>query len=483
MSIKQKTISGLIWTFTDTFLVRGMSFIASLILARLIGPEEFGLIGMITIFMAMGVSLVDGGMTSSIIRTKKTDNRDYSTVFYVNLGVSIIVYVILFVLAPYISAFYNQNVLTNIIRIYCLSFITSAFSAVQLAILNKEMNFRSIVKCNAPATLIGSLVGVYLGIHNYGVWSIVIMFLCIQIITSMLLWYFSSWRPTLLFSFEKLKLHFKFGYKLMLSGLLDIIFNNSYNVIIGKMFPVQILGYYERSKTLSDYPSTTISGVLGRVTYPMMVKIQDDTKKLNKFYKNILQTLFFMITPLMFGLAAIAKPIFLFILGKDWLHAVPFFQILCISSILYPIHSLNINVLKVFGRSDLFLKLEVVKKLVIVIGIIIGIQFGIMGLVWSSVVSSFLALLINTHYSGKMINYNTKSQLMDMIPVLIISSLIFLLMSRLIFYMENYSLIVQICVSSVVGCIIYLLINYLFKIKAMMFSLNLIKIKKYDSSK
>lgn len=477
MSLKKQASSGVFWTFMDSFILKGFSFISSIFLARLLGPKEFGLIGMISVFVAVGTSMVDSGLSASIIRTKNADDSDYSTVFYLNLGMSFLVYGLLFFSAPYIAEFYNQEILINIIRLYCLSFIISAFSSIQLAILNRDMSFKKIMRYNMPGAMIGAIVGIGMGYLGYGVWSIVWMYLSTQIIQSIALWVNSKWKPSLLFSKEKLKFHYGFGYKLMLSGLIDTIFKNIYNILIGKFFSVQTLGFYERAKSFNSYPVTTLTNIISKVSYPLLAQIQDQKEKIGNVYRQLLQFTFFIITPLMLGTSAIAKPLFLLILGEQWIKAVPFFQILCLSGIFYPIHAFNINVLKVYGRSDLFLKLEVIKKVIISISILITFQFGIYGLVWSSVFTSFIALLINTHYSSQMIQYSTKDQIKDMIPTFFYAGLMSLLMYGVVLTLRNHSLYSQILIPSFIGLIFYFLINYLFKTTPFIFAINLIKEK------
>ena len=478
MSLKQKTILGVAWSFAEAIFLKGLSFIAMVLLARWLGPIDFGLMGMIAVFIGIGTSLVDSGMSSSIIRTKNADDSDFSTVFYMNMAISLLVYALMFYTAPYISSFYGQVVLIDIIRIYCLIFIISAFSAVQLAILNKEMRFKRMMLLNAPSTIIGVCVGLFLGYNDYGVWSIVSMYMTTKIIFSLLLWITGSWKPSLNFSKEKLKYHYNFGYKLMLSGLLGVVFDNSYNIIIGKYFPVQTLGYYERAKRFTQYPSITITDIVGKVTYPMLAQLQDDTPKLSIIYRSLLRIAFFVIAPLMLGLAAIAEPLFDLILGREWVAAVPYFQVLSLAGMLFPIHAFNVNVLKVYGRSDLFLKLEVFKKSFLAIGIIIGLQFGVIGLVWSSVLVSLISLLINTYYSSKLIHYSTKRQLLDMLPILLLASLTFLLMYYSVYLFIDYSNIVQIAIASLIGITFYLLIHSFFKASPLYALLTYIKNRK-----
>lgn len=478
MSLKKQTLSGILWTFTDTFVLRGFSFFASIILARLLGPTEFGLIGMISVFIAIGASLVDSGLSASIIRTQNADDSDYSTVFYLNLSMSLLVYGILFFTAPLIADFYGQEALISIIRIYCFSFVISAFSAIQIAMLNKEMQFKKIMQYNIPGTLIGVIVGVGMGYLGYGAWSIVGMYLSTQIVQSIVLWSFSTWKPSLTFSREKLKYHYGFGYKLMLSGLLETVFKDIYKVIIGKFYSVQYLGYYERAHSFNTYPVTMLTSVISKVSYPLLSKIQDQKKRIAVVYRQLIQFSFFVTAPIMLGAAAIAKPLFLLVLGNQWLPAVPFFQILCLSGMFYPIHAFNINVLKVYGRSDLFLKLELIKKGIITVSILLAFQFGIYGLVWSSVFTSVVALLINTHYSSRMIHYTTWQQVQDILVTLVKAGIMAGLMWGAIQFLQSYALYWQIFVPALIGIGFYFLMNFVLKASELAFALDLIKKRK-----
>lgn len=478
-SLKKQTFSGITWTAIDTFVLKGLSFLALLLLARWLGPDEFGLIGMFAVFVTIGLTLVDSGLSHSVIRKQDADDRDYSTVFYANLAISLLVYILLFFTAPFIAEFYHQPLLTDIVRVYCITFVISAFSAIQLAILTKNMEFKKMMFCNIPGILLGITVGFILAHMNYGVWSVVLMHLVTQTVQSLVLWFFSEWKPSFTFSREKLNEHFHFGYKLTLSGLLNTIFNNIYNVLIGRFYPLSYSGYYERAFSLNQYPVTTLSGILSKISYPLLSKIQDQKDKISEVYQRLLKVSFFITAPLMLGAAAVAKPLFLLVLGEKWLPAIPFFQILCAASIFYPVHSLNINVLKVFGRSDLFLRLEIIKKVLTLMCVLAAFPFGILGLVWSSVVISVIGLLINTYYSSDMIQYTTKKQLFDMFPTLVLSVLMFLLMHFTIEFLSEYLLLLQISLASVVGVVFYFAASKLLELHILKDALQLIKIKNY----
>ena len=465
MSLTNQSIKGAVWTFIDIFINKGVYFAATIILAGILGPKEFGLIGMITIFISMGTTLIDSGMSTSVLRMTKPTDQDYSTIFLTGVVVSIVVYFIIYALAPYIAGFYNQELLINIIRVYCLGFIIIAFKSVHLVKLAKNMEFRKMTILNIPGNLISVVVAIYMGYNGYNVWSLVALFLVNQIISTVLYWLFMKWKPLFKFDVPNFKFHFNFGYKLLLAAQLNVVFDNIYNIIIGKYYSVNTLGHYERAYTFNNYPVSILSGIIAKVSLPSFTQIKDDTHRLKNAYKRIMLISFFISC---FGLgfaAVIAEPLFQIILGSEWMPAVPLFQILCISYVFYPIHSLNINVLTLFGRSDLFLILEVVKKAVILLTIVIGFNFGILGLVWSSVFSSIIALLINTHFSGRFLNYGTFSQLRDLLPVimlLIVSIVVLMLFSYYYHASSNIEIIVT---NFLVGLVTVVGLSELFQVR------------------
>lgn len=475
MSLKNKAISGLAWTFIDTFLIKGMLFIVMIYIARVIGPKEFGLFGMISVFIGIGKTLVDSGMTSSLIRDEKANSEDYSTVLFTNLIVSIFIYLLILASSGLVANFFNQAIIADLIKVYCIVFIISAFSSVHLTIFNKELNFKSIALVNLPSTLIGVVLGVVLANYEYGVWSIVWLYIIIEFIKTLLFIIISPWKPKFEFSKRKLVKHFNFGYKLMLSGVLNHVFLNIYNILIGRFFSPATLGYFERAKQFNDYPSLTLSGIISRVTYPLLVKVKSDKNKLREVFRKFQSFTFFIIAPLMICLAAIAEPLFELFLGEEWIPAVPFFQVLTFASIFLPIHSFNLIILNVFGRSDLFLKLEVYKKIISLIVILITFQFGLMALIWSGVIISILALFINTLYTSKMINYSPINQMKDLAPILIFSIISFLLAFLVSLYIRDYlNNFTQTLFITFFGSFIYLFISFVDKKNPVYYSMKLI---------
>lgn len=405
-------MSGVIWTFAQQFSVQFINFGVQIILARLLLPEDFGLIAMLSVFIAVGQMLMDGGMTTSLIRTKSPDELDYSTVFVCNVFVSIIIYLFIFILSPHISAFFNQPILESIISVYALTFVIRAFIAVHIAKLTKEMNFKTQMKLQIPSTIIGAGIGVTLAILNYGVWSLVWLNLAQTIAFTVQTWIFINWKPKMIFDKDRFIYHFNFGYKMTLSGLLDTIYINLYSLIIGKFFAPSIVGFYNQAETMRIFPVKQIGTVMGKVTYPLFSKLEADAQ-LKNAYRTTMKLVLFMVIPVMFFLIVIAEDLFFILFGEKWLPAVPFFQILAVASIVRPISSYNLNVLKVKGRSDLFLKIEIIKKIIGVISIVIALQFGILPLIFSVVVVSYISTAINMIFAGKLIGYSTMEQISD----------------------------------------------------------------------
>jgi O-antigen/teichoic acid export membrane protein len=475
MNLVYKSISGTIWSLLDIIFNKAVFFIATLILARLIGPAEFGLLGLIMIFVAIGNTLIDSGLSVSLVRLLKPDETDYSTVFYLNIILGFIAYLLIFFLAPIVADFYNQAVLKSLIRLYCLSFIINALRIIPQVLLIKEMNFKKLTILSMPGNIIGLILGIWMAMNGYKIWSIVGLHLSMQIVTTLMFWIFNSWRPKLLFSIPKMRNHLSFGYKLMLSAQLNSLFENIFNVIIGKYYSVQTLAYYERANTLTNYPVSILSGIINKISLPLFSNLSEDRNRILSVYRKILKLSFYISTPLMLGALVIAKPLVIFILGKPWIPTVPFFQILSLSYMLYPIHALNVNILSVYGRSDLFLKLEVIKKCMVLILIFLSLGFGIYGLLWSSVIASFVALFINTYYSGYIINYFMKDQFKDIFPTLFHSLMMALAMFLTYTLLIAFPIHIQLFITSFVGLMVYFTVSYFAKNESLRIMLYLIR--------
>lgn len=468
MSLKKKATISLVWTFTQQFGNQLVGFIVSLVLARILLPKEFGLIGMIAVVVAVGNALLDGGLTKSLIRDNECDQEDYSTVFYFHLSSSLIVYAGVFISAPFIADFYEESVLTNIIRVYSLSLIIISFSAVQLARLTKLMDFKTQTLIAIPAAIIGGVVGIILAYKAYGVWSLIWSSIVTSSVNSIQVWLYSGWTPDFIFSRVKFKKHFNYGYKLTLAGLLNSIFNNIFLIVIGKYFSAGQVGFYTRAETMKQLPVNNISNALNKVSFPLLVSIKDDELRLKRVYKKLMLMVVFLITPILIFLAVLAEPTFRFLFTEKWLPAVPYFQILCATGILFPIHSYNLTILNVKGRSDLFLKLEVIKKILIVIIIVLAIPFGILALLYGQIIISLLAFFINAHYTKKFIGYSGWEQLRDIFPIIItacISGLIVLIIDQ--FGLLNEADILRIIVGGITGILTYIGFAFIFRFNSL----------------
>ena len=463
-SIKKQAVSGVIWTFLQQFSVQIINFGVQIILARLLMPEDFGLIAMITVFISIGQTLMDSGMTSSIIRMKRPDQLDYSTVFVTNFIISIGIYLLVFLSAPFVAQFYEQSLLKDLLRVFALTFVIRAFVAVHVAKLTKEMNFKTQMKLQVPSTIVGAIVGVIMAYSGFGVWSLVWLNLTQTIVFTVQNWIFIPWRPSFVFNKRKFRYHFNFGYKLTLSGLLDTLYRNIYTIVIGKAFNPILVGYFNQAETMRLFPVQQLSSVMGKVTYPLFSNIDNDAS-LKRVYKISMKLQFLVVVPMMMLLILVGHELFLFLFGEKWLPAVSYFQILSIASIMIPLSAYNLNILKVKGRSDILLRLEIIKKTLGFLAVFLAVPFGMMTLVISYLIVSILNTFINMIFSGRLINYFLLEQIKDCGRIYITGILTF----GILYFFKNYILNVinnTFIILSLIGIgffVIYFILIYLFE--------------------
>ena len=440
MSLKKQAISGLVWTFGQQFGTQLINFVISLLLARVLFPSDFGTIAMFSVVISICSTLVDGGMASSLIRSNDADDSDLSTVFWFNVITSTLLYLLVFLIAPLIAKFYKLDLLTPIIRVYGLLLIIKSLTTVQAIRFTKDLDFKTSFKIQLPSLIIGGFSGVLFAYYGLGVWALVYYPLIQGAISTIQYWIYSDWKPSFVFNKTKFRYHFNFGYKMTLSSLLETIFNNIYTVIIGKAFSPTQLGYYSRADNLKQLPITNLSNALNKVTFPLFAKLGNDDIKLREVYKKIMKLVIFIIAPVLLMAIIMAEPLIRFLLTEKWLPAVPYFQILSLAGILYPIHSYNLNILMVKGKSNLFLIFEIIKKILIVCVLLISIKYGILGILWGQVFTSCISFFINSHYSGKLIKYGSFQQLADLLPILGLSGLIAVVLYWLdYYYFKNIS--------------------------------------------
>ena len=476
-SLKQKTIKGIIWSTLERFSVQGVQFIIMIIMARMLTPNDYGLVGMLTVFIAVSQSLVDSGFSQALIRKLNRTEIDNSTVFYFNIVVGFILYGFLFVAAPLIADFYKEPQLILITRVIGLSVLFNSFVVVQQTLLTVKIDFKTQAKAALISTIVSGLLGIWMAASGYGVWSIVAQQLANLGITTILLWYFAHWRPRLTYSWQSFHELFGFGSKLMISGLIDTIFRNIYLIVIGRMFSAADLGYYTRAHQFTDFPSSNLTGILQRVTYPILCSIQNEDERLANVYRKFLKLSAFIVFPLMMGLAAVAKPLVLVLLKEQWLFTASLLSIICFSMMWYPIHAINLNLLKVKGRSDLFLKLEIYKKIISITILCITIPMGLIAMCIGSFFSSMIALIINTYYTGKLIKVGYLRQMHDLFPTFILS----ISMGGTVYFMINqlpFSNFWLLAIGICIGIIYYVSLSLFFKFSEFQELLELIKRRK-----
>ena len=461
-SLKQQTVKGVLWSAIERFSVQGLQFILGVVLARILMPSDYGLVGMLTIFIAISQTIVDSGFSSALIQKKDRNEVDYSTAFYFNIVVGLVLYFILFFSAPLIARFYDTPQLEGLTKVIGINVFISSLAIVQRAKLTIKLDFKTQARASLSSVAIGGIIGITMAYNGFGVWSLVVQSIVRNGLNTFLLWIFSKWMPKEKFSKDSFKGMFSFGSKLLGAGLLNTVFSNVYLLIIGKLFSASDLGYYTRAKQFKNFPSQNITSIIQRVTYPVLSQIQDEEERLKKTYRKFIRLSAYIVFPLMVGLALVAKPLMLVVLTEKWLPAAPFLQILSVAGLLFPIHAINLNILNVKGRSDLFLKLEIIKKIVITITILITFSFGLKALVFGQIFTSIVSFFINTHYSGKLIDYGTKKQLKDLIQIAALCLPMAVAVFIIVYFVNNELL--QLLLSIPAGAILYIGLSKVMKV-------------------
>lgn len=459
-SLRDKTISGVFWSFLQKVGSKGIEIVITIILARILTPKDFGLIGMLAIFIALSQTLVQAGFNQALIQKKDTDEEDYSSVFYINLLIGFCLYITLFFSAPLISDFYDQPQLTSLTRVLSLVFIINAFSHVQETRLIKALKFKKLMYIHLPSTLISGTISITMAYLGYGVWSIVAQRIVMRLTYTLQIWIYAHWIPLWSFNLTKTKRLFSFGGNLMISGLINTIYHNFYLIIIGKFFPINTLGYYQNAKKLVDVPSNTLAQVVKSVTFPIFSEIQDDNKRLKEGFKQSILQILFWLCPLLTLAAVLARPLFHFVLTDKWMPAVPFFQLLCIVGVIYPINSYSMNIINVKGHSGLVLKLDLIKKAIVIIGIVFAIPMGIWAVVIFQPIYVLLAYGINSYFLGRFIDYSLKEQLKDISPIFILSVIMGAIVFLVDYRINNFADLSRIFIGIILGGSIYGLVSW-----------------------
>lgn len=465
-SLSEKSLSAIIWLLLDKLGSSTANFIVTIVLARLLSPEDFGLVAMVMVFFEFSSVFVESGFSTALIREKEISEVDKSTTFIFNFISALFFYSILFVSAPAIAAFFNQEILVWIVRIMGLSLIFNAFSIIQRTSLIQQVHFKTQTKIRFFTTTLSGIVAILLAYQGWGVWSLVVRFVVMDLLDSVLLWAMNRWRPTAGFSKASFKRLFGFGSKILAAAVLDKFYTHIYKLLIGKFFSAATLGFYTQANNFTNMVINTLFRTIHNVTYPVLSKLQDDTDKLKSGYRKILKLSSFVIIPALVTLGVLAEPALLALVGEKWLPSAPMLQLLCLSGLTYHFSTINLNMLLVLGRSDLGLKLEVIKKVNITIAIITGIQFGIYGLIIGEVITSYLNLLINAYYSDKFLHYSIREQFKDIFPTLFFSAIT----AVLLFFVKDLPAtpgLPHIILFFAAGALFYLFLHFLAKTEEM----------------
>lgn len=476
-STKEKVLSGLVWTFGERILAQGVSFILSIILARMLLPSEYGIIAMIMVFINIANVFTSTGFGESLVQKKNADELDFSSVFFCTFSLSIIIYGILFVCAPYIEVFYRVEGITLVLRVLSLKIVLSSIATVQHAYVQKYMLFRKFFFSTLGGTLVSGIVGIVLAYIGLGVWALVVQYLTNTIIDILVLLFTVSWKPRLLFSFERAKSLMSFGWKLVLANLINAVYNELRSLVIGRSYSSADLAYYNKGNQIPSLAITNIDTAIGNVVFPAMAAA-DSIEHLKSIGRRAMKTTSYVIFPIMVGLIVVSKPLIILLLTDKWKNSIIYMQILCLYWMTQPIQTTNWQIIKAMGRSDLCLKLEIIKKTIGVVLVIVAMKYGVLAIALSAALFGIVSMVINILPNKKLINYSILEQMIDIMPALLTSSGMGLVVYSISFF--NFPILIQIIVQIVTGCLCYVGLSYIFKIEAFSYIISIVytKIKK-----
>ena len=472
-SLKNKTIKGVAWSGIDNVTQYGVSFVVSIVLARLLSPDDYGLIGIIAIFTAVCSTFIYAGFGSALVRKKDATDEDYNTVFFVNFITSLFLYAVIFLCSPLIADFFKREELISLTRVSALGVIVGALTLVQQTILTKRIDFRTQTKITFIASIVSGVVGIVMALVGFGVWALVYQGLVSGIVRTVLLWTYNKSFPN--FRFSNMSFHelFGFGWKLMVSGLLDTVWKQLYQVVVGKFYNPATLGQYTRANGFSELFSSNLTSVVQRVTYPVLSNIQDEKERMVVAYRKIIKFTMFISSIAMFALGAVSEPLLYCLIGPKWHEAATYLPLICISASTYPIHALNLNMLQVQGRSDLFLGLEIIKKTIAVGPLFIGAFVGIMPMLYTNLITTVIAFFLNSHYSGKMVGYSSWMQIKDVAP----SYGIAIVVALSVFFLKFLPITnwVILPLQGIIGLITFIMLCRLFHLEEFDATINMLK--------
>jgi len=473
MNNSYKIFSNFIWRFAERCGAQVVQFVVSIVLARILMPDDYGVIALINVFISILNVFVNCGLGTALIQKKDADDTDFSTVFFTNMLFCIMLYVLLFFGAPFIAQFYNRPEITSLLRVVGLTLIVSGVKNVQSAYVSRNMLFKRFFFATLGGTLGAAVIGIWMAISGLGVWALVAQSLFNNTVDTIILWATVKWRPKGCFSLKKLKGLFAYGWKMLASSLLDTVYNNIRALIIGKLYSSTDLAFYNKGKIWPNLFVENINSSIDSVLLPTMSKEQDDTQRVKNITRRAMKTSIYVMAPIMMGLSVVAEPLTRLILTEKWMACVPYIRIFCITYMFYPIHTANLNAIKALGRSDLFLKLEVIKKIVGLIAVVSTMRLGVMAMAYSLIFTSITSQIINSWPNKKLLNYPYLEQLKDILP----SILLAVFMGVCVGWVTLFGIpdIVTLVIQVLFGTIIYIFLSMIFKLESFEYLLSFVK--------
>ena len=471
-----KVFSNFIWRFAERCGAQLVTFIVSIVLARILTPSDYGTIALVTVFTTILQVFIDSGLSTALIQKKDADDLDFSSVFYFNFVICIILYLIMFVSAPFIANFYKDPSLVSIVRVISLTLIISGVKGVQQSYVSRHMLFKRFFFSTLGGTIFSAVLGIIMAYAGFGVWAIVFQQLSNNAIDTLILWITVKWRPIKKFSWSRLKNLLSFGWKMLASSLLDTVYNNLINMIIGKLYTSADLAFYNQGDKFPKLIVTNINTSIDSVLLPTMSNEQDNHVRVKDMTRRAIKISTYIMAPLMIGLAFCAKPIVQIVLTDKWLPCVPYLQIFCISYLFWPIHTANLNAIKAMGRSDLFLKLEVIKKFIGMILLLITMNISVMAMAYSLLISGLISQVINSWPNRYLLKYSYIDQIKDILPNIVMA----LIMGVFVYFINylNLSVLVSLMVQIILGGIIYLVLSIFTKNDSFTYLINILKNRK-----
>lgn len=460
-NLKQQTKKGLYWSFFNQFSNYGMQFCVGIVMARLLSPSDYGITALPGVFLAIAAVFQDSGMAGALIRKPEIEEKDYSTLFLYSIGMGILMYAALFFASPYIASYFETPVLIPLVRVTALTFLWGPITTVQYVILKRKLDFKTPTKISIATKIFSAIVGITMAYMGYGLWALVISGVLSGFLNLILIVWAVRWYPRTGWSNESFKYLWGYGNKMLASSLLETAYSNITPLFVAKYYSPADLGVYNRARNYAIMPSQNVTGVIQNVTFPVLSKMQDDDESLARNYRRMLKTTAFVVFPLMMLLAGLARPLIITMITAKWEACIILLQLLCFSLMWYPIHSINLNLLQVKGRTDLFFRLEVIKKIIGLSILVVTLPLGLVVFCIGGIISSLVCLAVNTYYTGKLINVGYLKQMRDLFPTLLLSLVLFGVILALNQFISNYLL--QILVGGTVGSLVYLGGAFLFK--------------------